>query len=217
MDAYPREILDTYVGAIRGNMLTYSIWAASTPWSSAGSTATSSPRPAGRRRIFVSMCMSVPCVDTRDWASVGKPLWSQGPGPGYTALRTPDDLLVVSAGGPAGGFGAIIPRGWGRSPWPSRCALRSSHDAPSLDPRVDPDLEPLGPRTGRRAGRGDDRLARQREDRHRVLLHHLEDLLRKHGVREFIRRRKPDTSRPVPPEMLAELAVADAIVSGIGD
>ena len=33
----------------------------------------------------------------------------------------------------------------------------------------------------------------------------------------FIRRRKPDTSRPVPPEMLAELAVADAIVSGIGD
>ena len=46
---------------------------------------------------------------------------------------------------------------------------------------------------------------------------HLEDLLRKHGVREFIRRRKPDTSRPVPPEMLAELAVADAIVSGIGD
>jgi hypothetical protein len=27
----------------------------------------------------------------------------------HTALRTPDDLLVVSAGGPAGGFGAIIP------------------------------------------------------------------------------------------------------------
>jgi hypothetical protein len=24
-------------------------------------------------------------------------------------LRTPDDLLVVSAGGPAGGFGAVIP------------------------------------------------------------------------------------------------------------
>ena len=27
----------------------------------------------------------------------------------HTALRSPDDLLVVGAGGPAGGFGAVIP------------------------------------------------------------------------------------------------------------
>jgi hypothetical protein len=27
----------------------------------------------------------------------------------YQALTAPDDLLVVAAGGPAGGFGAIIP------------------------------------------------------------------------------------------------------------
>ncbi len=47
---------------------------------------------------------------------------------------------------------------------------------------------------------------------------HLEAMLRSRlGVREFIRRRKPDSSRPVPPEMLGELAAADAIVSGIGD
>jgi hypothetical protein len=46
----------------------------------------------------------------------------------------------------------------------------------------------------------------------------VEEILRKeHGVREFIRRRKPDTSRPVPPEMLAELSGADAILSAIGD
>ena len=31
----------------------------------------------------------------------------------YTALRTPDDLLVVSAGGPAGGFAAIVPPWYG--------------------------------------------------------------------------------------------------------
>jgi hypothetical protein len=36
-------------------------------------------------------------------------------------------------------------------------------------------------------------------------------------VREVIRRRKPDSSRPVPPELLGELSAADAIVSGIGD
>ena len=47
---------------------------------------------------------------------------------------------------------------------------------------------------------------------------YLEEMLRRrHGVREVIRRRKPDASRPVPPEMLGELSAADAIVSAIGD
>ena len=27
----------------------------------------------------------------------------------YAALTEPDDLLVIAAGGPAGGFGAVIP------------------------------------------------------------------------------------------------------------
>lgn len=46
----------------------------------------------------------------------------------------------------------------------------------------------------------------------------IEEILRReHRVREFIRRRKPDASRPVPPAMLAELAGADAVLSAIGD
>jgi hypothetical protein len=46
----------------------------------------------------------------------------------------------------------------------------------------------------------------------------IEEILRKeHGVREFIRRRKPDASRPVPPQMLAEMSGADAVLSAIGD
>ena len=46
----------------------------------------------------------------------------------------------------------------------------------------------------------------------------IEEILREeHGVRERIRRRKPDASRPVPPEMLAELSGADAVLSAIGD
>jgi len=50
------------------------------------------------------------------------------------------------------------------------------------------------------------------------LYDHLEELLRtRYGVREVIRRRKPDSSRPVPDDMLGELSAADAIVSGIGD
>jgi hypothetical protein len=44
-----------------------------------------------------------------------------------------------------------------------------------------------------------------------------EILQSQYGVREFIRRRKPDTTRPVPKDMLAEMSGADALVSGIGD
>ena len=47
---------------------------------------------------------------------------------------------------------------------------------------------------------------------------HLEDILTsRFGVREVIRRRKPDASRPAPAEMLGELGAADAIVSAVGD
>jgi hypothetical protein len=47
---------------------------------------------------------------------------------------------------------------------------------------------------------------------------HVEAILTsRFGVREVIRRRKPDSSRPAPPALLGELAAADAIVSGIGD
>ena len=46
----------------------------------------------------------------------------------------------------------------------------------------------------------------------------IEEILKKeYGVREVIRRRKPDASRPVPPEMLAELRGADAVLSATGD
>ena len=52
----------------------------------------------------------------------------------------------------------------------------------------------------------------------RVFYDHLESILRtKYGVREVIRRRKADSSRPAPAVVLGELSAADAIVSGIGD
>ena len=47
---------------------------------------------------------------------------------------------------------------------------------------------------------------------------HVADILKsEYGVREFIRRRKPDATRPVAAEMLAEMSGADAILSAIGD
>ncbi len=47
---------------------------------------------------------------------------------------------------------------------------------------------------------------------------HVENILKSRlRVREFIRRRKRDSSRPVSPEMLGELSGADAILSAVGD
>lgn len=46
----------------------------------------------------------------------------------------------------------------------------------------------------------------------------IEEILRaEYGVRECIRRRKPDATRPVPPAMLMEMCGADAVLSAIGD
>lgn len=46
----------------------------------------------------------------------------------------------------------------------------------------------------------------------------IEEILRnEYGVRECIRRRKPDASRPVPQPMLMEMRAADAVLAAIGD
>ena len=45
-----------------------------------------------------------------EWADCGKgAVVRDRGGSEYAALSEPDDLLVIAAGGPAGGFGAVIP------------------------------------------------------------------------------------------------------------
>jgi hypothetical protein len=87
-----------------------------------------------------------------------------------------------------------------------------------LDPRLDPELEPLAlaPALASLDGTTIGLLDNAKIGTARFY-DRLEALLKTHGVREIVRRRKPDSSRPVPRAMLDELARADAIVSGIGD
>lgn len=87
-----------------------------------------------------------------------------------------------------------------------------------LDPRLDPDGEPLAlaPALASLAGATIGLLDNGKIGTARFY-DLLEPLLRSRGVREFIRRRKTDASRPVTSSMLDDLAAADAIVSGIGD
>jgi hypothetical protein len=49
-------------------------------------------------------------IHRREWAEAGKGAVVRDRGDTlYAALESPDQLLVVAAGGPAGGFGAVIP------------------------------------------------------------------------------------------------------------
>ena len=111
----PRELLETCAAVIRANMLTYSIWAGNYVL-----LVPQQPRDvlvaAGwqkqdvREYIFESAR-----VQRRQWRDVGKAvIAARGDEERvHTALRSPDDLLVVAAGGPAGGFGAIVPPWYG--------------------------------------------------------------------------------------------------------
>jgi hypothetical protein len=108
----PEEILATFAAEMRHNMLTYSVWS--------GNYGLIVPKQlrellvaAGwRKQEIREYIFRAARVFRRDWATVGKANIvhrSGGPDQEFTALRSPDDLLVVAAGGPAGGFGAVIP------------------------------------------------------------------------------------------------------------
>ena len=106
----PRELLETYAATMRANLLTYSIWS--------GNYAI----VVGRQHRDVLIAAGWSKRDVREylherarvtrgeWRSVGKAAVVRNKADNvHTALRTPDDLLVIAAGGPAGGFGAVVP------------------------------------------------------------------------------------------------------------
>jgi hypothetical protein len=108
----PEEIAETFAAEMRHNMLTYSVWA--------GNYFLIIPKQlreilvaAGwQKRDIQEYIFSSARVLRGDWAKVGKANIvdrSGGPTQEFNALKEPGDLLVVAAGGPAGGFGAVIP------------------------------------------------------------------------------------------------------------
>ena len=113
--ADPREILETYAAAIRANMLTYSIWAGNyamlvAPQQRELLDAAGWSKEDVRRFVFERAR-----VTRGDWRTVGKGAVAgrKDEARVYTALRSPGDLLLVAAGGPAGGFGVIVPPWYG--------------------------------------------------------------------------------------------------------
>jgi hypothetical protein len=106
----PEEILETFAAEIRANMRHYSIWP--------GNYAMIVPRQlrehliaAGWSKDDVARFIHERARIRRgEWAEVGKGAVVRDRGETvHAALESPAHLLIVASGGPAGGFGAVIP------------------------------------------------------------------------------------------------------------
>lgn len=88
-----------------------------------------------------------------------------------------------------------------------------------LDPRLDPEGEALrmAPPLASLQGAVVGLIDNAKIGTERFFDFVAEILTSQYGVRELIRRRKPDASRPVPEAMLAEMSGADAVIAAIGD
>jgi hypothetical protein len=111
----PREILETYAAAIRANMLTYSIWAGNYAIVMAKQQRDVIAAAGWSKKDIREYIFESARVRRAEWRAVGKSAIAarKDEDKVYTALRAPDDLLVVAAGGPAGGFGAVVPPWYG--------------------------------------------------------------------------------------------------------
>jgi hypothetical protein len=111
----PEEICETFAADMRANMLGYSIWG--------GNYVVVIPKQlrdliaaAGwQKRDVRDYVHRRARVRRGDWRGVGKAKLAARDDEEreFSALGSPDDLLVVAAGGPAGGFGAVVPPWFG--------------------------------------------------------------------------------------------------------
>jgi hypothetical protein len=110
----PERILDTYAAEMKANMRHYSIWPGNyaivvPPQLRAHFDHAGWSKADIRRYVFEQAR-----VRRREWADCGKgAVVRDKADQEYAALSAPDDLLVIAAGGPAGGFGAVIPPWFG--------------------------------------------------------------------------------------------------------
>ncbi len=110
----PERILDTFVAEIRANMRHYSIWPGNYALIVPPQLREHFARASWSKADIRAYVAEHAKVLREEWASCGKGavVGSKGDQE-YAAFDSPDDVLVIAAGGPAGGFGAVIPPWFG--------------------------------------------------------------------------------------------------------
>lgn len=106
----PGEICDTIAAEMRANQLHYSIWPGNYAVVLPPQLRSHFSAAGWSRNDVCEQIFKRARVHRGDWSQVGKAaVVKDKPEREYAALESPDDLLVVAAGGSAGGFAAVIP------------------------------------------------------------------------------------------------------------
>lgn len=106
----PEQILDTFVAEIKANMRHYSIWPGNYALVVPPQLRSHFEQAGWSKRDIADYIFEKARIFRRDWADCGKAaVVKQRGDQQYAALPDAEHLLVVAAGGPAGGFGAVIP------------------------------------------------------------------------------------------------------------
>jgi hypothetical protein len=106
----PEEILETFAAEMRANMRHYSIWPGNYVIIIPPQLREHLQAAGWGKTQIAAFIFERARIHRREWAEVGKSVVVRDRGDTvYAALESPEQLLVVASGGPAGGFGAIIP------------------------------------------------------------------------------------------------------------
>jgi hypothetical protein len=106
----PKEILETFAAEMRANQLHYSIYGGNYVIVIPKQLREHIQTAGWTKQDIGEFVFERARVRRGDWANVGKgSVVRDRADKVHPALGSPEDLLVVAAGGPAGGFGAIIP------------------------------------------------------------------------------------------------------------
>lgn len=106
----PEEILDTFVAEMKANMRHYSIYPGNYVIIVPPQLRAHFADAGWLKRDIQRYVFEKARVRRGEWADCGKgAIVGRKPDAEFTALVDPSHLLIVAAGGPAGGFGAVIP------------------------------------------------------------------------------------------------------------
>lgn len=106
----PEEILDTFCAEIKANLRHYSIYPGNYAIVIPPQLRTHFDEAGWGRKEIQQYVFKNARIHRREWADVGKgAVVGRRGDQEYPALPDPEHLLIIAAGGPAGGFGAVIP------------------------------------------------------------------------------------------------------------
>ena len=106
----PEEILDTFIAEMKANMRHYSIYAGNYIIIIPPQLRAHFLNAAWSKQDIQHYVFEKARVRRSEWADCGKSaIVGSKPETEFKALVDPNHLLIIAAGGPAGGFGAVIP------------------------------------------------------------------------------------------------------------